>query len=243
MKYTIYVTTRIKSKEIHNDKFNYSRTIINGVKNKIKIICPIHGEFIQEAYKHMSGHGCKKCTIINNPHFIKMSNEDFVSKSKEVHGYIYNYDNSVYNGSKELVEINCKKHGAFKQSAGVHMAGHGCPTCSQSKGEKEISKALNSLNIKFIEQKTFSECFSEKTGRMLKFDFYVPSKNLLIEYDGEQHFKPIDFFGGKKEFDKRQNLDKTKNHYANDSGFKLLRIPYYEKENISNIILQNVGIN
>lgn len=230
----------IKSKEIHNDKYDYSNSVIDGVRNKVKINCPEHGEFNQEAHKHLSGHGCKRCTVINNPHFTKMNNEDFVSKSKEVHGDIYNYDNSIYNGSKEMVDISCKKHGAFKQYAGVHMSGHGCPTCSQSKGEKEISRVLNSLNINFIEQKTFSECLSEKTGRMLKFDFYVPSKNLLIEYDGEQHFKPIDFFGGEKEFAKRKSLDKIKNRYVIDSGFKLLRIPFYERENISNIIQQNV---
>lgn len=191
----------------------------------------------------MNGHGCKKCTITNNPYFIKMGNEDFVSKSKEVHGYIYNYANSSYNGSKNLVEIQCKKHGCFQQSAGVHMAGHGCPSCSQSKGEKEISKILKELNINFIEQKTFDSCLNNKTGRLLKFDFYVPSKNLLIEYDGEQHYRPVEFFGGTKEFINRQSLDKIKNRYANDNGFKLLRIPYYEKENILNIIQQNVDLN
>lgn len=229
-----------KSKQIHNDKYDYSNVVINGVRNKVKITCSIHGEFNQEAYKHLSGHGCKRCTIIDNPHFIKMSNEEFVSKSKKVHGNIYNYDNSIYNGSKELIEIKCEKHGIFQQLAGVHMAGHGCPFCSQSKGEREISKTLKSLNINFVEQKKFNKCLNEKTGRVLKFDFYLPELNLLIEYDGEQHFKPIDFFGGQKELVKRQKLDKIKNRYANDNGFKLLRIPYYEKESISKIIQQIV---
>lgn len=231
----------IKSKNIHSDKYDYSNTIIDGVRSKVKINCPIHGEFNQEAHKHLNGHGCKKCTIIDNPRFIKMSHEEFLSKSQEVHGDTYNYDNSIYNGSKEIVEIICKKHGIFQQYAGVHMAGHGCPSCSQSKGEKEISKTLNSLSINFVEQKKFNECLNKKTGRVLKFDFYLPDLNLLIEYDGEQHFKPIEFFGGQDELVKRQALDKIKNRYAIDNGFKLLRIPYYEKENISNIIQQNVG--
>ncbi len=240
------ITTKefiLKSERIHNDKYDYSNVVVNGVRNKIKIICPIHGEFNQEAHKHLSGHGCKKCTITNNYHFTKMSNEEFVSKSQEIHGDIYNYSFSLYKGSKELVDIECKKHGVFKQYAGVHILGHGCPSCSQSKGEKEISKTLKSLDINFIEQKTFNECLNNKTGRFLKFDFYVPCKNLLIEYDGEQHFKSIDFFGGTKELENRQNLDKIKNRYAIDNGFKLLRIPYYEKENISKIIQQNVDVN
>lgn len=233
----------IKSNKIHKNKYDYSNTIIDGVKNKVKIICPEHGKFNQEAYKHMSGHGCKRCTIVNNPHFIKMNNEEFISKSIETHGDVYNYSASKYNGSKKLVDVICKKHGKFKQLAGVHMTGHGCPSCSQSKGEKEISKILKKLNINFISQKKFKKCLNDKTGRLLKFDFYVPSKKLLIEYDGKQHFKPIEFFGGIKGLENRQNLDEIKNRYANDNGFKLLRIPFYEKKNISNIILQNVEVN
>lgn len=232
----------LKAKKFHNDKYDYSNIIINGVRNKIRIICPIHGEFNQQAEKHLYGHGCKRCTIINNIHFTKMSNDEFISKSKETHGNIYNYDTSKYNGSKELIEIFCKKHGKFQQSAGSHMAGSGCPHCSQSHGEKEISKILNLLNINFVSQKKFKECLNEKTGRALKFDFYIPSKNLLIEYDGEQHFKPIDFFGGIKEFENRKFLDKIKTNYANYNGLKLLRIPFYEKNNISNIIQHNINL-
>ena len=228
-----------KSKKIHNDKYDYSNSIVDGVRNKIKINCPKHGEFIQEVYKHMSGHGCKRCTIIDNPNFIKMSNEEFVSKLKEVHGDNYNYDNLIYNGSKELVDINCKKHGTFKQHAGVHMAGHGCPTCSQSKGEKKIFNTLKSLKLEFTEQKKFFNCINSKTGRQLSFDFYIPSKKLLIEYDGKQHFEPIHFFGGLESFKKTNYLDNIKNIYAKENNFKLLRIPYYEN-NISKIIIKNI---
>lgn len=228
-----------RSKIAHNNKYDYSNIVINGLRDKIKFTCPIHGEFSQSPEKHIKGYGCKKCTIIDNPYFSKKSTEYFIYKSKESHGCTYDYTNSKYEGSKELISIKCKKHGEFKQYAGVHMRGHGCPSCSQSKGEKEISKILKSIGIYFERQKTFTDCLNHTTGRKLKFDFYIPSENLLIEYDGLQHFEVVNFFGGAEGFEYRKKLDKTKNRYANDNGFKLLRIPFYEKENISKIIQQN----
>lgn len=77
-------------------------------------------------------------------------------------------------------------------------------------------------------------------GRHLRFDFYLPNYNLLIEYDGEQHFRPVAFNGDKElaveRFKMGQERDAIKNKYCEDNQINLLRIPYWESENIETII-------
>ena len=110
----------------------------------------------------------------------------------------------------------------------------GCPICKSSKGEIEVKRILDEKSIKYIQQKKFDEC---KNIRILPFDFYLPENNICIEYDGRQHFEPIKMFGGNKAFKIRTENDKIKNQYCYDNGIKLIRIPYWEKDNISNILL------
>lgn len=99
-----------------------------------------------------------------------------------------------------------------------------CGKRVESEGEKRISGYLTSKNIKFIKQHSFPGCEYE---RPLKFDFYLPELNLCIEYDGEQHFEPVEVFGGMEAFIKTQTRDKIKNDYCLKNKINLLRIPYY----------------
>lgn len=104
----------------------------------------------------------------------------------------------------------------------------GCPNCKSSKGEKLVSKILDSLNIEYEYQKKFKDLVYKNN---LVFDFYIPSVNTAIEYDGIQHFKPTNF-GGVSDEVANENLehqvikDKLKNNYCIKNGIKLLRIPY-----------------
>lgn len=84
---------------------------------------------------------------------------------------------------------------------------------------------MDNNNIKYIKQKTFKEC---KDIKLLKFDFYLPEYNMCIEFDGIQHFKPIERFGGIDGFKKTKQNDKTKNIYCDKNNIKLLRIKYNE---------------
>ncbi|ARM66733.1 hypothetical protein AM4_074 [Lactococcus phage AM4] len=113
--------------------------------------------------------------------------------------------------------------------------GYRCPKCKESKGERKISTLLNSLNVKHISQKRFSEC---KYRQTLPFDFYAYNENskLLIEFDGIQHFKSIDFFGGAEALRDTQLRDKIKNDFALSKNIPLLRIPYTEQDNIESIL-------
>lgn len=106
----------------------------------------------------------------------------------------------------------------------------GCPSCQESKGEKSIREYLVSNDIMFQPQKRFEGCRLE---RELPFDFYIKGLNLLIEYDGKQHFEPIEFFGGEEAFEKQLKKDKIKNDYAMYNNINILRIPYtIEGDNI-----------
>lgn len=113
--------------------------------------------------------------------------------------------------------------------------GNRCPRCNESKGEKEISNILNSLNIKYTSQKRFSECKYKKT---LPFDFYIHNKKskLLIEFDGIQHFESVEIFGGEDVLKETQFRDQIKTKFALSKNIPLLRIPYTEQDNIEQIL-------
>jgi hypothetical protein len=115
--------------------------------------------------------------------------------------------------------------------------GSWCKKCGESKGEKTIDNFLTLRNIIFKREKKFSDC---KNIRKLLFDFYLPEYNICIEYDGEQHFSPINFGSNLKLAYKKylylQKNDEIKNNYCKLNNINLIRIPYYEKNNIENIL-------
>lgn len=120
------------------------------------------------------------------------------------------------------------------------LHGRGCPRCNDSKGEKTICKWLNNHYILYEPQMLFNDC---KDKQSLPFDFYLPDLNICIEYDGIQHFEPIDFAGKGKEWAKKQleyiqRHDDIKNNYCANNNIKLLRIPYYAniEEELNNFL-------
>lgn len=117
-----------------------------------------------------------------------------------------------------------------------------CGCHAVSSGEEIIKTLLLENNIKFTRQISFSDCRSPKNS-LLFFDFGVFDKNNnlieLIEYDGIQHFKPIDFFNGKTGFDYLKECDNIKNNYCQKNNIKLIRIPYFNKKDIS---LKTLGV-
>lgn len=102
-----------------------------------------------------------------------------------------------------------------------------CPMCKgYSSGEIFIYNFLRSKNIIFETQKTFIDCKSSDKNHALLFDFYLPEYHCCIEYDGRQHFEPIEYFGGEKQFQKQRQHDKIKNEYCKNKHLNLLRICY-----------------
>lgn len=109
---------------IHKGRYDYSKVEWNGTNNKVCIICPIHGDFLQIAKYHLLGHGCQKCFATP-----KSSTEEFIKKAKTIYGNTYNYSKVKYNGNKEKVCIICPKHGEWWMSPNNHLRGHRCPGC------------------------------------------------------------------------------------------------------------------
>jgi very-short-patch-repair endonuclease len=223
-----------KATKMHKGKYNYSSINYNGAYDYVNIICPIHGDYRQLGSSHLSGKGCSKCVG-----GVKGTQEDFISKAKEIHDNEYDYSLVKYINAIIKVKIMCPIHGVFKQSPSKHLLGQGCPTCMESKGEKEIAKYLLKNSINFEREKKFDGCNGKR--RVLSFDFYIPDKNVLIEFDGRQHYMLVNFHGCSDEqaqktyFELKKN-DEIKNNFANLNNYHLLRINYNEINDINNIL-------
>jgi hypothetical protein len=233
-----------KSKIVHNGKYDYSKTNYIDAKEKVIIICPIHGEFLQSPDRHVYGNGCPKC---GDQRVGQKSFDDFLKKALIIHGDKYDYSKADYIDTKTKIKITCPIHGDFEQApAGHSNRGRGCPSCRESTGEKLINNILLKHKIDNVREKRFLDCVNTsrvKKCTQLPFDFYLPNSNTCIEYDGEQHYKPISTFGGEEGLRKQQLRDKIKDQYCKDNGIKLIRIPYtMKKEDIEPYILSELGI-
>lgn len=204
-----------KSNIIHKNKYDYSEVNYVNNRTKINIICKLHGKFWQTPNNHLDGRsGCLRCRNEKrkNP---RKDTKQTISDFIKIHGTLYDYSKVFYINFHTPVKIICSQHGPFLKSPEHHLNGGGCPKCNISKGELKVMTYLDNHNIKYIFQKTFIDCKGDK-GWVLKFDFYIPSKNLLIEYDGIQHFKSTRFMNKthiitQLEFDETRRRDKTKN--------------------------------
>lgn len=138
----------IKSKSIHGDTYNYTKTIYTNSKSKLVITCKKHGDFTCLPAQHMSGANCPQCAKENRKKKITSNIKEFVKKAKEVHGDTYDYSSSKYLDVRTKLVIKCKTHGDFTQLPSNHLAGNGCPTCvkagwSYTAWEKSSLKAKN----------------------------------------------------------------------------------------------------
>ena len=115
-----------KAREKHGNKYDYSK--VDSIKRGVKvcIICPEHGEFWQEPFKHLYGSGCRRCT---EPNF-GITTEEFIEKAKQKFGDKYDYSKVKCNEAKSKVCIICPEHGEFWKTPYHHLKGQGCPNCT-----------------------------------------------------------------------------------------------------------------
>ena len=233
-----------KSKLIHGEKYDYSKIDYKNCKTKVNIVCRYHGDFFQTPDGHLQGKGCPKCKGERIGELTSLTPDEFLNRIRDIHGNKYDYSNVYYSGSKNKIEIGCKKHGKFKQTAGDHLSGRGCRHCKSSKNEQKIQMFLEENNIKYQSQYLFKDCRGTKGG-YLKYDFYLPHHNTLIEYDGEQHFGKLCI--GKytltmNEYVILKEHDAIKDKYASTKNIKLIRIPYWDKSRIDNILAKELSL-
>ena len=218
-----------RSKLKFNDKFGYTDVIYVNNNTNIKIECNIHGYISILPNVHLkSKTGCSLCSAYNTAKLQRLDKNDLILRFIDVHKSKYNYSNISYINFNSKIEILCSDHGIFWQTPKRHLQGSGCPRCICSKGENKILNILNENNIKFTTQHTFADCFYK---RPLKFDFYLPTRNIVIEYDGEQHFQPLSIFGGEKSFELQKIKDEIKNKFCEKKNIKMYRIKYNDDIN------------
>ncbi len=220
-----------QSRSIHGKRYDYTKVIYKSAREKVKIVCKKHGIFLQKPNGHLSGDGCIKCGNKTK------TKEDFEAESHLIHNKNYEYDDVIYKKLDIKVKIKCKSHGIFEQTPGAHLKGQGCPKCKKSKGERQIESVLKNLNVPYETPKTFPTCINPKTGFHLYYDFFIPTHNSLIEYDGYQHFQP--YYRDKFNLDSlhyRQLRDNVKTKWAKSNGVKLLRIKYTQSKNVDELV-------
>jgi len=121
-----------QAKIIHGGKYDYSEIEYVYSDEKVPIVCPKHGRFLQKPSKHLSGQGCRKCGIERRANLDRLTVNDFVKKASKIHKNKYNYEKVVYKNSKTKVKIICPEHGVFEMTPGNHThktKPQGCPVC------------------------------------------------------------------------------------------------------------------
>lgn len=234
-----------RAKEIHGDKYSYEKTEYKSIHEKVCITCKEHGDFWIEPNYHINYEsGCPICG--HEKGWQKLSElktytqEQFVKKSREMHGDKYDYSKAVYTGSNDKVCVICPEHGDFWQVAGEHMRGHGCPSCSDSRGEKRIAVWLNNNGIEYERQYKIQNMSLLCSNKNIYADFYLPNDKIIIEFNGKQHYVPVDYFGGEENFERQQYRDEFLSLYCKQVGIKLIEISYTEYDNIEKILKKKI---
>lgn len=140
-----------KFKEVHGDRYDYSLSKPKTTKHAIDIVCSRHGIFSQNVGGHMRGNGCKKCS---NEEFGRNQIKDYGSHIKDfekIHGGMYDYSNTKIVLSRDKCSVRCRSHGDFMITPKNHLAGHGCPKCSNTSFNPKLPSILYVLKIRMLD--------------------------------------------------------------------------------------------
>ncbi len=166
--------------KVHGDAFDYSLVDYKGKEVNVTITCKGCGStFLQLANNHLRGKGCASCSYKTGGIKNRLSSDEFIKRSIREHGDTYDYSKVDYTISNKKVEIVCKKHGSFWQTAYLHSHGGGCPRCGTkiSKAEDEINEYIKSLGVNTIQS-------DRKLIAPQEVDILIPSHKIAIEYNG-----------------------------------------------------------
>lgn len=188
-------------------------------------------EFTVTPSNFLKGRGCPKCKGKRISMVKTKTHNEFVERVFQLVGNEYKVIGSYEKARKKILMQHTICGHTYEVTPSHFVTGTRCPYCNESKGERIIKNYLEAYNIRFKREFTFPDC---KNIDLLKFDFAIFDKNnflvALIEFDGEQHFKAVPYFGGKKKYMQTKKRDMIKNNYCQNNGLKLIRIPYYEKD-------------
>lgn len=203
-----------------------------GCNNKTEVLVPIHDL--------VRGHK-KSCGCLLNETGIKNGRKVIVNLIGKNFGNL-----TVLKESKNrrnsgsvlwICQCNCEDKTIIEVPSPHLINGNtlSCGCLSSSYGEIYIENLLKKVDLIYEKQKKFTKC---RLKNLLSFDFYLPLLNICIEYQGQQHYEPVEYYGGKKRFELQIKRDNIKKEYCKNNNIKLIEIPYwYKEENIKNIIL------
>lgn len=225
-------------------QFNYSKTTYISSSEKVTIICKKHGEQEVNAGEFLtkSKYGCPDCAQEHGNHTqVEKAKIIFFKKVSRMFPE-YDFRKFEYTHSKVSGLVKCAKHDYWEARPVDLLQGRGCPICSGSKGEERIAKYLYGQKVHHLPQKTFEGCIYKT---LLRFDFYLPEQNMCVEFQGHQHYQIVQFGGcslehAKREFNLGQKRDQIKRDFCKENNIKLLEIPYWEFENIEQILNKSI---
>jgi len=194
-----------KAKQIHSDKYDYSKVKYINSNTKIIIICKEHGEFNQNPSDHLQGKGCIVCSNINNANLKRKTKTEFITNSIIIHGNKYDYSKVDYINNNTKIIIICKKHDEFNVTPTNHIHNKsGCPYCKTNYSKKQIEwlnfiSKLKNINI----QHALNEFEFTIPSTKYKADGYCKETNTIYEFHGDlwhgnpKLYKPSDtsYFG------------------------------------------------
>lgn len=230
--------------ELLSDRFDY----YDAAQNTLKYICPRHRDKGVQTISlgHLQqGRGCYYCgrerTIAGHISDLNDNRYDKLCESKGlIHVDTKRIDGIIYVGYKCPIHPDTGvQYSRFHNMNRTFKNNFGCPICHSSKWENEIRDILNTLGVPFEAEKKFKN-LKDKT--YLRFDFYIPILNKIIEYDGIHHYSPFCFNGtslesARRSFNDTQRRDQLKDDYCKQNHIPMLRIPYYEFNNAMNLII------
>lgn len=186
---------------------------------KIKHLCLKCGhEWYAAPNALLHGNHCPECSMHRKPHDQYVEELSSMNPNIDVVGTYINANTNIAH--------RCKICGYEWLARPSHLLhGLGCPSCHGTSGEQAVRQWLTDNCIRYETQKCFADC---KNQRVLPFDFYLPDYNCCVEYDGAQHFREVELWGGKEYLLQRQHNDKIKNDYCQKNNMYLIRIRYDE---------------
>ena len=212
-----------------SDKYKNART-------QLLFECRKHGRFMTTWAIIRRGFCCPKCGIENRAQKRSLGQEEFERRANQIHHNKYSYELAVYKEEKSKVWVRCPEHGYFEITAKHHMAGFGCPICSFTRGEQAIYNYLIEHDIQFEYQYEFPSLDLFSSNTKFRVDFWLKKINVIIEYNGEQHYKPISIFGGEKRYTIQQERDESLRVFCRQKKITLIEIPYWDYNKIESIL-------
>jgi hypothetical protein len=222
------------------DRFNY----VNN-KGYVELYCLKTKKYFEVRFDSINRDGrkgcpCHECRTARTNEGNTLTTEEFITRVVAVWGQnVFDFTDTEYLGARYSVKLTCLSCGTtFKKIAAHITDGNGCTKChlKSSKGESRIIDFLYDNDILYQHEYMFDDC--KGTKRRLPFDFYIPAFNTCIEFDGEQHYREVKWWGGKEQFDKLRKNDAIKTAYCKDNNIKLLRIPHTDFKRIPEILEQ-----